>query len=489
MTQEKMKTVLSLLTVSILVITIGWGGYWLFIAAYNCAPNAEDLALAYGARQHGQWTLLTDILISNYTRYTAGLLYGFNVLVFNGVEYFAVMPITCFIFFTASFYYFITSVIKSQNIKWFLVCYSLFFVIFHYALEPSLPYGLTYMVSTFVYIYPWFFTFLWIGSFLRTIRETNNTKRYLLSLVGYLSLVLSFGSTELFISLNSIFLFGFFISILLNDRTKLMYIIPYVIVGVSSIAFIFLCPSPKVQSGTILYDYNERYPGSNFVIESLKSYLIFYKRYLLQPLSLCFVLITTFLFRRFEIIKRLNFNFTNLSLGIIFVVSVIGAYITTWVFFIPKGKNDDFSKYIYNTVSVLSQIGLFVIIPIYLSKLLSSLHRNRLFPLMEVSLSALLFMVLIFSSNNISTIKREYGLGYIQDVRNKFDKFYSSVTEAKGSGVKNSVVFFEDPKVIPASIFLDYDILPNRAAACWNLAYEDYFGVGEVRMKGDTIFK
>lgn len=489
MIAEKRNRILRTVSASFLAAFIGWGVYWLFIAAHYCAPNAEDFSFAKNAISHGLLNSMIDLLVFHYTRYTAAFLYGFNILTFKWVAGFELMPISYFCFMVASFYYFITSIIRAKEARLLLAAYSVLFVLVHYALEPSLPYGLTYMVSTFVYFYPWFFLFLWVGSFLRSVRETNETKRYLLSLLGYFSLLLSFGSSELFISLNAICLAALFISVLIYERSKLKYILPYGVVALSAVSFLLLCPSHKISGETIFADMADRYPGSGFVMESFKSYVAFYVRYLLHPLSLCFILISSLLFSRFEIVKRLKFNFTTSHLVVIFFVTIIGTYLTTWIWFIPKGANNAFPKYIFNSISVFAQLGLYVAIPLYLSAKIFSVRLRLLFPFAEAGFFILLLLLLVFSSNNISTIKKEFDLDYLQDVKNKAEKFYAGVDAVKKSGAKNTVVYFENPKVIPTSIFLDYDVLPNRQSSNWNIAYEDYFAVDEVRMKGDTVFK
>ncbi len=483
------KRVLDICSISFLVLGIAWGAYWLLVAAYHCAPNVEDFALASAARDQGLFTILIDMLLSNYTRYTAAFFYGFNLLVFNQVKLFVWMPILCFLFFNLSFYYFISSFFHQIKTKQTLIVFTLLFVIIHFATQPSLPYGFTYMSSTFVYIYPWFFSFLWMGSFARAIKEENTLKKYFLSLFSYLTLILSFGCSELFIPMNAFFLLSFGCFLFLYTPKKWYIIAPHVLIAISSIGFILLCPSNKITSENIFYAIDERYNGSNFAWESLKIYSRFYALYLLHPLSLCFICVSTLLFIKIQKVLNWMAYIKSSLLIAFFMLSFIGSYLCTWPYFLAIGSNGVFPKYIFNCVEIYAQLGLWIIFPIFLSKKITSLQSIANVSFAQLVLASILLFLLFFSNNNIANIKREYDLGYLQDVQNKADKFYKNVLLAKESDSKNTVVYFENPTVIPKTIFLDYDVLPNRQSACWNLAYEDYFKINEVRLDGDTIFK
>jgi hypothetical protein len=209
----------------------------------------------------------------------------------------------------------------------------------------------------------------------------------------------------------------------------------------------------------------------------------------LHPLSLCFILISALIFARFELAKKTIFNFKSIEFFVLFSICIVVSYITTLVWFIPSGATHDFPVYIYNTVSVLCQVGAYFLLPFYLVKQFSFKFPLPFRNAGELCVSLSLLLLLVFSSNNISLIKSNFDKGYLQDLKNKTDKFYSDVAIAKKSGAEHTVVYFQNPQVIPASVFIKYDVLPNRASACWNIAYEDYFGIDEVRLAEDTIFK
>lgn len=466
---------------------MAWGIYWLAVATYYCAPNVEDFSLAIRPREQGLLPSVVNLLVSYDSRYTDAFLHGLNPLAFNRPQYFVLMPVLCFLFFTGSFYFFITSFITGKQNRWLLTGYALLFVITHYATETQLPCGLFLMVSTFNYIYPWFFAFIWAGALLRTFNEPVAAKRVLLSVLGYTALILSYGCTEFFISINGFVLLALFLYALVYDKPKLKYIIPYCAVAVSCVVFILLCPSQKMVGGQTYSSLSVRYPGSNFIIESARVYAGFILHYLLHPLSVCFVFVTTLIFRQPDISNRLKFNFSQRQLLLLFAGAVLISYITTWVFFIPIGKSGFFPRYTFNSIQILAQLGLYVFLPLYLSKL--SVSGNTFSIPVQPVVAFLFLVLLVFSPNNISEIKAEYHEGIVQQVKNKAEQFYARVNAEKKRNPERTIVYFENPPVTPQTNYFGPDVMPNRQAPWWNIAYEGYFKVDEVRLQGDTIFK
>lgn len=473
----------------ILFLAIAWGWYWLVIASYYCAPNAEDFSLAIDPREHGLVNSVVNLLTFFDSRYTANFMHGLNPLAFDWVEGFFFMPLLCYIFLTGAFFYFLTSVINSLHIKLILIIYSVLFVLVYYGLAPSLPYSLFYMASTFTYIYPLIFTFIWVGSFLRSIKEMDKTRKLLFSVIGYLGIVLSYGGSELFISTNAFLLFFLLLSILMYDKRKLKYIIPYFILAVSCLGFIILCPSGKTYSVRVTSGLSEIFSDLNFITQSLRNYKIFVQAFILRPIAICFILFSGIFALKLGIAEKLNFKLCPVNLIVVGFLCIVVSYVTTWVFFIFMKTYNDFPKSIYNVTGVFVYIGIFLVIPIWISVQFQYASSKKILLFGGLCIAILMLTSLIFSSNNFSLIKKEYDLGYFQDAKNKTDKFYRDVDSVKKSGAEHTVVYFQNPEVIPASIFLRYDVLPNRTSACWNIAYEDYFGVDEVRLVGDTIFK
>ncbi|MFN8321330.1 MAG: hypothetical protein U0T74_01610 [Chitinophagales bacterium] len=478
-----------ILAFSVLWICIIWGTYWLGVAAYYSAPNVEDFSLAIRPRDQGLIPSVVNLLVSYDSRYTDAFLHGLNPLAFNWIEGFIIMPIICFAFFVASFYFFLSSFISNKSIQFQLLSFSVLFVVAHYATETQLPCGLYLMVSTFNYIYPWFFTFIWAGTLLRTLSEPSTTKRILFSIVGYTSLILSYGCTEFFISINGFALLALLLHAFLCDKAKLKYIIPYCVVASSCVVFIFLCPSQKMINNDAISNLSDRYPNSNFILESLRVYVYFFEHYLLHPLSICIFLVATFFFQKIKVQEKIRFRIRQRELVWIFIGCIVVSYLTSWIFFIPIGRTGVFPRYTFNSILVLTEIGFWVILPLFLNKYLVGRTTDNFFRLIYPLTAILLLFLFLFSDNNINLIKQEYDAGIIQDVKRKADQFYVSVEAAKKIKPKQSIVYFENPNIIPQTNYFGPDVLPNRTAEWWNIAYEDYFKVDEVRLKGDTVFK
>jgi hypothetical protein len=487
--KEKRNKVISIITAIFIGSILAWGFSWLLIASYYTVPNAEDYSSINVIKRLGLIESLAVALVVDYTRYTSNFFYGFNILTLHLHEYFWIMPVTCIIFLVISFYYFITSLVKTIDNKLKILTYSLLFVLLHFAVEPNIYYGLYYMVSIIDFVYPWFFAFLWMGSLIRAIRYIEGKKSILYFFTGYLFLILSYGGAELFVSINPFLLLPFFVYALIYERTKWKYVIPYCIVAISCTLFLIFCPSPKITSENIFSDLHIRFEGSNFVTESLKTYLKFYWECMLNPISVCLILITTLCCFRMRIFEQLHFHFNAKIALWLFLLSVFGGYINTLVYFIPKGNINDYPKLIYNCIGIYCQLGLYLALPLFLSEKIRSLRKVPSLSIFEPVLGLLMLAMIVWGTNNISLIKKEFDAGYIEDVKYKADKFYSEVSEIKKRGKPPYIVYFENPDVIPSTTFYATDIKPNREAGFWNIAYEDYFEVDEVRLKGDTIFK
>lgn len=478
-----------IISIGIIALSILWMLGWFIIAAYHCAPNAEDIAGAYAAQDQGILNFIINTLVLDYTRYTSTFFYGFNVLSLGGYRYFMLMPLVCFLALVGAFYFFISSFLRFGNRRWFLLLYSVFFILVHIAIEPSLYYGMFYMASFIDYMYPWVFTFIWAGLLIQVMGALEEKYSGFLYAISVLFLVFSMGCSELFIGINGLFLFAFFIYSLSFSKRSMKLVIAHGLVYSSCVLFIFSNPSHKVDASNILADISVRYPDSNFVVESFKSYLKFYRNHMLHPISIAFVLISVIFHVRFTAETDRPSCAKKKFLLFLFGLSTLGGYFTTWIFFIPKGTTGDFPVYIYNCVSVFAQVGLYLFLPMYISStLFVSKRLNSRGVAEQVSLFLFLACIIILPSN-FRTVLNEYKSGYLSDWKQKTDNFYLQVEGCIYSKKHPSVVYFENPNPQLSSVFYSPDILPNRVNECWNISYEDYFSVDEVRFKGDTVFK
>ncbi len=473
----------------IIALSLLWGLWWLGIACYYSVPNAEDLAQANASKFIGLLPSVNNALTVYYTRFTSAFFYGCNILTLHWIRGYMWMPILCFGFLCLSFYFFISSLMPMQGnrIKVGLFCVAFF--VLHFAMEPSLYYGLFYLSSTIDYMYPWVFLFLWTGFLIRVLKDENSFASLAAFFASVTFLILSFGCSELFIPINGLFLFALWLYTIRYSRVSWRLILSCSIVAASCFVFLLLCPSPKVSSGNIFADNNIRYPHSSFYAESLKAVAHLYFHYLLSPLSLLGILLACVLFRRWAVWSMVQGPFERTDLLFLFMLTVAGSYVASWVFFITKGNEGDFPVYIFDCISILAQIGLYLIFPLYVSAIDWPILNIGSKPGTLLVGSVLLLFCITRLDSNILLIKSDYDHGYLQDLKNKTERFYSDIDSVQSMGKGYKVVYFDNPDPIPASVFYGPDILPNRQSACWNIAYEQYFEIDEVRLKGDTIFK
>jgi len=471
----------------ILVVLLAYCFLWLVVASYYCVPNVEDFSFAQKARDHGLWYMVSSFLISHYTRYTSTFFYGFNPLTINRPDLFMWMPISSMIFMISGIYFLLTSTIQHKSSKLLILIFAALLSAMHYALQPSLPYGLTYMASIFVYFYPWFFTFIWTGALIRSIHSNNGVLYPFYSTLGCFALLFSYGCVELFVFINPFILLIFILYFLVYNKKNIRHLVPYIIVSLGCGLFILSCPSGKLNPNNLTTDISQRYVGSHFFIEAARANFQYIQHYLLHPVSILFTLSSTLLLTWFR--SRIELPvFRNSKVWLYMLLAFIaGAFVSSLVWFIPKGVNGDFPKYIFNATSVLYQTGLWVLLPLYLSEPLSKKWSMKSIRYSAALVVFVLLCCVYFTKNNISTIQKEYQNGSLQSLKHNYTDFVIAASKAKKNPTGENIVFFKNPDVIPTSVYLEHDILANRASACWNATYEDYFGVNEVRLVGDTF--
>lgn len=279
------------------ILTALMGVVFLIVTSFYCPPNAEDFALSNAPRYQGKLSSIINLLCFFDSRYTANLLHALNPLVWGWYKSFFIIPIFCFAFFLLSVRFLLGSLFYSDKGKGLLWVQATFFTIAYFGVAPSLPYALFYMSSTFTYTYPCVFWMIWTSCLLRGFKS-EGILHFLLNTTGLLFLILSFGSSELFILINGISLLLFLVLSLKKNRRRFYTALPYFIIGVVCLVLIYCLPSQKFTSASMYGKLEDRYPEGNFILTSIQQYGKCWIKSIINPflllLLLVFALLSTY---------------------------------------------------------------------------------------------------------------------------------------------------------------------------------------------------
>jgi len=470
------------------LLSIAGSFFWLCLAAYFSEPNAEDFALSITPREDGKINSIISLLTFFDSRYSANLLHAINPLVYNYYKHFYILPVFCLVLLAGSLWFFIDSLFKSRGSRFMILITALLFVSGYYATIPSLTFGLYYMSSTFTYLYPVFFWFVWMGCLLRSFK-TKGIRFIMLTVGGLVSLIFSFGCTELFIVINAFTLLMALLLCLPVHRHRFFTALPYFLVALACLWFILNMPSRKFTPERLYGNLSERYPDSNFVVTSLWMYGNVWLRSWLHPFTLLLIPTLTFFYCKMDLRYTSLMRISNRRLLWLFIVLQIFSWMLCWTYFISRGSLSEEPLYIFNVALLLSDCGFFILLPYLFSRFELVGHfkqqHNYTLPLIGAGLAFCTW----FFAPSYRLIRHEYQSGQLSEMKSLYHQFYHDVDSVKRQNSRPFVVVFPQPIRPPRSNYLEGDLLPNRQNKDWNHAYEIYFGVDEVRLPNDTLFK
>ncbi len=409
-------------------------------------------------------------------------------LLIGWTEY-KLMPVIGILFFVLSFWFFLITVFKTPS-KSKLLVFSFLFTVIHFAQAPSLPHDLYWMVSSFVYLYPWSFTFLWLGSYLSYIHIENDGKALLWFLLTLLLLVCCIGMNEMFLITNLVLLTWIAYWSHKKNRASFLRTAPILLVGVSAILFFITSPGISFR-----LDANMQSDASLFYVKGISQSVRDFGFALLSFLKNGMVLIFAFwvVLQIGEVQSRYQLMITSGSKCFAFLAIaglILVAYLMTMAYYLPMQIDSGYPSRIFNSVVILIQFVFVIVVPLFLinNKAIATLSKltNTYNALMMLFL-VLLLVIILKLPNNIATMQREYMLGYFDDYNNNMQHRYKAIQEAKNSQKCLQVAQFDSLILPPSTIYYGPDLMPNRAKGFWNNAYENYFKLDQVKLSGDSL--
>jgi len=486
---EKVTGVLNVILLSFFII---WCTGWLFTGAWYCNPNAEDLSLTSLPRDIGIIPSSMDVMSHYDGRYFTNILHGLNPLAFNWLQGYKLMPVFGVIFLVVSFYFFANTLFVAKS-KWMLLLYAGLFATVHFATAPSLPHDLYWMVSAFVYLYPAAFTFLWLGSYIRYIHVRPNEKSIGWFIATVIFLFACIGLNEMFLVSNFILLLVLaVIAVFASDRNVLWKTLPVLLIGFACITFFVASPGISDRAAT-QHDPNAGVLNVGGIVHAVKDYEFTFGYLLVNGLCVFSSLIILLSFDsvsfRYKIIEEASkpwiLGLITLSL---FGVSVLMAL----AFYIPMQINVGYPARVFDSTNIFLQLVFFVTVPLLAFHYKSYDLFKSILPYKNYVIFVLLWWMIagiFFSNNNIARIKREYTSGKLQKFDQTMKTRFAAINSARQSGLCWQAATVDSIIVPNSTIFYSPELGSNRNPVYWNLAYEIFFKVDEVKREGDTARK
>lgn len=464
---------------ALLIVTILTGYVILLAAAYFSHPNAEDFSLTAEPFREGILNSMVKLHLNYDGRYFTNLLHAINPMAFGYLKAYPYIIMFGIIFSVFSLFYFLKPLHIFKTTRERLIFSALFFLV-AYALSSSLVHLVYWMVSSFVYLYSFAFTLLFLGTFLRGINEKFQKKRVAYFSVSYFLLTLCMGMNEMFLVINLfsiIILFGWLYHKSKIDKTAFTGL-----VIVWTICFLFFISNPGIKtrlSGNLI-EYND-FNAHLLLFRSLKEFTVEFSRVVFSG---GLFLISIFIVSSF----RLNIKLSKVYFLLI-LIGFAGVYFSTLAFYIPMGHEENLPVRMYSIINVLILLLLFSFGMLFFStkklrNILEKLKFKYIKPFFIIGLPLFLF----FTKNNLSQIKQELMNGEIYSFHQKMLEHYDVLKAGKKNDECWTRVSISDfPSNYP-SIFHEPVIEPNRTTPHWNKAYEKYLDIDEVVLESDTVY-
>lgn len=442
---------------------------WYLIGCYFSFPNAEDYSLSYPSRDYGIINGAFENLINVDGRYSVNFLHGLNPLVFDWIIGYKLMNLLtlCLLFY--SLYFFCTSFLvlqKKDSIK-----LSLLITVVFFNSSPSPVHQFFNMSGSFVYLYPWISILFWLGSTIRFIKIGKEMWFFLSLLFMYLS----FGFNELFLSINSFFV-GYIVLVLgknrLNTKRNIILLLVYVIAVITMISSQGnFSRFESHESDRIDYDF------LIILSTATKNFIIYvgnlvFKVDFLVPVFLVFRILIRYSFFKSFNIKNVQHTF------ILFVFS----FLSTFTYYLPMGVKF-FPTRVYSCLLPILFFFLLIILVFIGEKI------NKIFQEDSLNLKilfALLVISMLLNKNSSNDIRYDLTHGNLTNFNIRMNNQINKLRIART--IKNwKSCELEHFDSFPKSIFLPPYLSSNRQFDYWNVAFEKYFYLDEVYLKGDTL--
>jgi hypothetical protein len=450
--------------------------YWLGVGGWHSFPNAEDLTLTSPVRSDGFINSVVRLLLSYDGRYFTNMLHGINPLATGWYLGYGLIHAAGIALGIGSLCFLLFSLAPAAVWGWRGPLLAALFYAVHFAVTPSLPHDLYWMVSSFVYMWPWTLLFLFAGSVVRYLRAPEGWGRNGWFAASLLSLVCGMGMNEMFLVLYGLLLPALGLWALRSGRAVLVSVLPLLAVGLASALFFVSCPgiayrlgSQEVQHGMGHFREVAAVSASEFSGFLLS---VFTGNAVLIPWAVVTSLLTP------RVTAAVPVRMGVLAAVMLGVLTVL--YLMTLAYYLPMGTAF-FPERVYASVLYGLQLLLWATGAM-------AIHRLRVPAGVAVAASVILLVAIVGGPGNIRDLRAEFHDGTLGRFRKAMLAHYAILSQPDRDPVWSLAVIDPLPP-LPRTIATGPFISHNRIPKHWNKGYERYFRWDEVRLGTDSVTK
>jgi hypothetical protein len=475
-----------IITLCLFVICCLW---WLGLGAWHCFPNAEDLSLSVEAIEKGFLGSIQGLLTSYDGRYFTNALHALNPLVWGWFMGYQLMPTIGILLVVLSLWFLLTTISTERDWHWKAMLLSVSYLMVHLSVTPSLSHDLYWMVSSFVYMWPWAFFFIFLGSMLRYLRTPEGRLRNMWFLTCAASLVCGIGINEMFLVLYSLTIAIMALVAWKKGMRTLVSTAPLLIIGMASMAFFVSCPGigHRLADQEVVRDWNHIVDVLS--VSSVHLWSFVGETWFGNLMVLPWAIVASIL-----IPADLRDRLSSVPWSRAVLYAVIGLcclWAMTWAYYWPMGADAIAPNRIQTSLLYGIQLWTWGLMARFISgvsirsRKFSDVRLNSVIP-------SVLAMVMcgdvMLSHNNITEIRREFSNGTLSGYREQMLNRHRVLEGTSHTGAWNVAVV---PPVthFPTTVFDPPLLYPNRHPDYWNKAYERYYLLDEVRLSTDTVTK
>jgi len=475
-----------------LLIILGFCFFLFFIMSAFVYPQAEDIAIAQRVHEFGSLGYIYDLHTTFDGRYFTNALYSFNPLVYRSFIGYKALPFGFFLFFLLSTWYLIRSLTNRHLKTSYQVMGALVFVCLYIFEIPNIWNSFYYMASSYVYMLPVILTLFLSGLMVRIHSSISYGTKLVAAIACMLLIVAIAGGNELFMP-YMLLLTGLttVVSFWRKNSEKWVMLMFFVIAVFAS--------AMNMTAPGIIQSFKDHPVEKDFghLITCLKTSIyygfdslwhwtiynpaLFLFSALLIPVSYSLVQKDKFL--------QAGFHIHPVIALLIYVLTVL---LSSFPYYWSLGTEDViYPERIFNVVYFVFLIGWFITLHITIAYLTKRLPNPETFfsfqPNKPVAITSLILCLLF--AENFKLVFYDFFSGKAIGYEKEMSARYSRLIKGGKKPGDSTTVYFHHLANKPKSIWTGIAIDPNRAQPGWNVAFEKYFNVWEVKYPSDTISK
>jgi len=445
-------------------------------------PNAEDFSLSFTSKETNPFYSVLTLYQNGDGRLFTNLLYAVNPLVYNLLWGYKLIPLFVFALFFIVIGHFLKTLFGRNDIKVLLFSVTIVFVVFISRL-PSIPHAFYWMASSLNYtVSALLLVFLIDCLISQTVMNTTDKFSIYSFIISALLIFIIIFSNEIYILLMLIF-FALLTVISFHHNKSYKYLILTFLICTGSAALTPLLPRiilDKVLPMT-------SHPINNDLISAFKLCLVStFKNIISWTLFNPVLLVATvfiivlkkhivFSGKLFQILTFKNLYTIGFMVFVFMIITLLPYYIFR--------ENSHVPQRVFNVQYLFFVLFWFVGVITFITVKENLFNMPRGITLVI----AFVLIISVFSSQNVIVLYSDLFNGVARRFNKEMNERYDIFSKSKEINMIYKVSVIKPLEDKPATIYFPPDILPNRAYALWNDAYERYFGVDEVRFEKDTL--